>query len=336
MKAVKRFCAVVVGIVLFVAGILKLMDPVGAGLVVNEYFSFLHLGFMAPLSKAAGVGMALLETLLGAALITGVVPRITGIVSAVVLGFFTLLTLVLWIANPAMDCGCFGEAVHLTHFQSFLKNVVLCALWAVAFLPPGSMPLPKKDKVVAFAIAALSVIAFTVYSLISIPPLDFTPFKPGKTLMQAQAYPDMDAPVLSICDAEGEYCDELLVSGPVLVLSVFDKLPESASCKLRDAAEYAADGLRVMLVDASGMMEKADFSSDRRTLMSLNRSNGGATLLRDGMVVAKWPHRSLPSQELLSELMAQEPAEAMVQQNTPKRLKLQGFLLYVTAVLLLL
>jgi uncharacterized membrane protein YphA (DoxX/SURF4 family) len=336
MKTVKRICAVIIGFVLFGAGILKLMDPVGAGLVVGEYFNFLHIGFLAPVSKAAGVGMALLETLLGAALITGVAPRVTGIVSAVVLGLFTVLTFVLWLVNPAMDCGCFGEAVHLTHGQSLLKNVILCVLWAVAYLPLGATPVPRKVKNVSFLIVTLSVIAFMIYSLVSIPSMDFTPFKPGVTLQQSLTSPNPESPLLSICDAEGDYRDELLASGPVLVLSVYDELPESAAAKLRDAAEEAGNVLKVLLVDAGGMLEGASFSSDRRTLMSLNRSNGGATLLCDGMVTAKWPLRSLPSSECLSELVGQKPAEAMMQQNTPKRLKFQGFLLYVFAVLLLL
>ena len=78
MKAVRRICAFIIGLVFFIAGFLKLMDPVGAGLVVEEYFKYLHLSFMMPLAKAAGVGMALLETLLGAALLAGVWPRIVG------------------------------------------------------------------------------------------------------------------------------------------------------------------------------------------------------------------------------------------------------------------
>lgn len=336
MKAVKRLCAFVIGVVLFGAGILKLMDPVGAGLVVNEYFNFLHISFLAPVSKAAGTGMALIETLLGAALITGVFPHVMGVVSAVVLGVFTVLTLVLWLVNPPMDCGCFGEAVHLTHFQSFIKNVVLCVLWAVAFLPARATPNPRKDRYVSFAIAALSVTGFMVYFLVNIPAMDFTPFRPGQTLMQAQAYPDPDAPVLSICDSGGEYCDELLVSGPVLLLSVFDELSEAAEGRMRDCSDRSASAVKVLKLDATGMWGAAEYSSDRRTLMSLNRSNGGATLLSDGMIIAKWPNRSLPSGDSLSELLAQEPAEAMMQQNTPKRLKFQGFLLYVAAVLLLL
>lgn len=132
MRIVRRISAIIIGFVFFVAGLLKLMDPVGAGLVVEEYFKFLHLGFLRPLSYFTGAAGALAETLLGAALLCGVWRRLTGIVTLAVLGAFTILTLVLLIFNPSMDCGCFGEAVHLTHLQSFLKNIALLALWAAA------------------------------------------------------------------------------------------------------------------------------------------------------------------------------------------------------------
>ena len=139
MRSVKRLCAILAGVVLFVAGLLKLMDPVGAGLVVGEYYNFLHIGFLAPSARFVAVAMALLETLLGAAMICGVFPRIAGGLAFVVLGAFTVLTLVMWILNPPMDCGCFGEAVHLTHFQSFIKNVALLLLCFAAYVPSSSL-----------------------------------------------------------------------------------------------------------------------------------------------------------------------------------------------------
>ena len=337
MKAVKRICAFLIGLVLFIAGLLKLMDPVGAGLVVEEYFKFFHLGFLMPVAKGVGVGMALLETLLGAALLSGVWPRITGYLSLAVLGGFTVITLVLWIADPPMDCGCFGQAVHLTHFQSFAKNAVLILLWLVAFLPMKSVPRPRRIKYVSFGIAAVSIIVFAIFGLRNIPPLDFTSFKPGATIQQAESIPSPDSPLLSICDSDGEYYDELLASGPVLVVSAYD-YGSLSSDALASLGEWfgSVDGVPSYLVTEGGDIPAGAYSSDRRTLMSLNRSNGGATLLSDGLVIAKWPARRLPSSESVSELLSLDPAEAMIKANTPKRLKLQGFLLYVTAVLLLL
>lgn len=341
MKAVRRFCAVLIGLVFLLAGILKLMDPVGAGLVVGEYFNFLHLGFLAPAARFTGVGMALLETLLGAALITGVWPRGTAICTGVVLAAFTVLTFVMWLVNPSMDCGCFGEAVHLTHLQSFLKNLVLCALWCGAFLPFRSIVKPRKLKYVSFGIAALSVAAFTIYSLVSIPPMDFTPFKPGATLMQAMKGSSEDSPLLSFCDAVGEYCDDMLSEGSWLVISAYepDDLPAGAVQQLSELEEeYAAlDSVNTVFISAGeAPLAPFGFTADRRTLMTLNRSNGGATLVSDGYIVAKWPLRSIPSAASVEAILSEPPTDAMMHENTPKRLKLQGFLLYVFAVILLL
>ena len=352
MKSIKRICAVIIGFVFIGAGLVKLMDPVGAGLVVREYCNFMNLEFLAPASNFLGVFMALLESFLGAALISGVFPVATAVASGAVIAFFTVLTFIMWRLNPAMDCGCFGEAVHLTHLQSFLKNVGLCVLWVLAFIPFSAIRKPRKIKYVSFGIAALSIILFTVWSLMSIPALDFTPFAPGATLMQADDSGDPDSPLLSVCDAEGEYCDELLASGDILLLTVYDveAAPEAMQ-------EHAVEFCRVAeeagllpvvvsageLIDAAGGLDAAGslsggpqcYTSDRRTLMTVNRSNGGTTLLRDGVVVAKWPYRSMPTVEHLQELQALDSTEALVKENTPKRLKLQGFLLYVFAILLL-
>ena len=343
MRFVRKLCAWIIGIVLFVAGFLKLMDPVGAGLVVTEYFKFFGVGFLAGIAKPVAVAMALFETILGAAVITGVWRKVVAAIAAVVLGGFTILTLVLWIANPEMDCGCFGEAIHLTHAQSLLKNVVLCLLWVGAYIPFSKMLPTPKVKYVGFALAALSVAAFAIWSLRSVPMIDFTPFAPGQELLGDEY--DPDAQVLSFSDASGEYADSLATHGKVLVISAYEPSRLSASkCEaVRAAVENAALAgcTPVVLVagpaDAEGPLSGLPvYSCDRKTLMTFNRSNGGASYLDDGEIIAKWPVRSLPGSEELSALTAMDPVEAMVESNNPPRLKVQAFLLYVFAVMLLL
>ena len=184
----KRFCGFITGFVFFLGGIVKLMDPVGAGLVMKEYLDFLHIGFMGSLSKPLGVFFALLETGIGAALITGVWRKVIGIAALTLQGFFTLLTLLLVIFNPPMDCGCFGEAIHLTHTQTFLKNIVLCILLSVNYFPTECLGRPLKKKYVSFSIVMVSVLAFTVYSWIYIPLIDFTDFKPATALQAGSAF----------------------------------------------------------------------------------------------------------------------------------------------------
>ena len=131
----KRFCGFAVGFVFFISGLLKLVDPVGAGLVMKEYFKFLHLGFLEGLSLPSGVAFALAETIVGAGLITGVWRKIIAAAAVGLQSMFTILTLLLVIFKPEMDCGCFGEAIHLTHGETFIKNLILLSLLLIYFIP---------------------------------------------------------------------------------------------------------------------------------------------------------------------------------------------------------
>ena len=182
---IRRFCAFIIGAVFFVSGLLKLLDPVGAGLVIGEYYRFFGTEFMLPSSKPVGFVLAMLETLLGAALMTGLWRRIIAILTIVFLCGFTILTVFLVIYNPEMDCGCFGEAVHLTHSQTFIKNVALCALAVIAFTPVTKLGRPKRRKYVSFGIVSAAVAGFGIYSLLYIPLVDFTDFKPASRLEAA-------------------------------------------------------------------------------------------------------------------------------------------------------
>lgn len=339
MRGIRKFAAWVLGGVFFIAGILKLMDPVGAGLIVSEYYKFFGTNFLMFSSKAVGVFLALFETVLGAAIITGVWRKAVAVISLAVLGFFTILTGILWIFNPNMDCGCFGEAIHLTHAQSFIKNIVLLGFWALAYLPFKKLLPTSKIKYVSFSVAALSVVLFMIWSLRGVPMMDFTPFAPGTELMGDDGAFDSDAPVLSFCNADYEYADSLATSGNVLVISTYDpdKLSQGDLSRIEACLSDAMNsGFTALLLSAGDIGSEAPYIADRKTLMTLNRSNGGATYISDGQIIRKWSVHSLPDSQRLSELSEVEPTEAVINENGPQRIKLQAFLLYVFAVMLLL
>lgn len=192
----RRFCAFVLGAVFLISGVLKLMDPVGSEFIMKSYFSFLHIGFMDFSANFFGVAFALTEAVLGAALMSGVWRKVVGIAVVALTTFFTLLTLVLLIFNPVMDCGCFGEAIHLTHLQTFVKNVILCALCCGAFIPMRELDRPVKVKYVSFALTACSLVALLIYSLVALPLKDYTAFHPGAMLQAAadEQYKDFSEP----------------------------------------------------------------------------------------------------------------------------------------------
>ena len=379
------------GAVLFIAGVLKLMDPLGTSLIVGEYYKFFHLGFLAPSSGVVGIVLALFESVLGAAVITGVWRKFSAIASVCLLGVFTIITAVLWIAGAPMDCGCFGEALHLEHWQSFVKNIVLLAFWAGAYLPLGKLGAPQKIKYVSFGIGAASVALFCLYSLLSIPLVDFTSLKPGTelngafdetfdditaavytkdgkegsftpdcppdsswTFVRYQSYDrgivDESAPAqsLSFFDASGEYADSLALKGRIMVISAYNPSELSAAriAALGDFSALAAENGYTVLFLVAGTPETVDvdnpalaagtYFADRRALMTLNRSNGGVSLLSDGHVTAKWSARALPDADELASLAGRDPVEYMMRRDNRGKIRLQGFLLYTFAVMLLL
>ena len=401
----RRFCAFLVGVVFFMSGTLKLMDPVGSGLIMEEYFKFFHVGFLSFAAKSSGTLLAFIETMSGVALITGVWRRFTACVVSVFMAIFTLLTLLLLIFNPAMDCGCFGEAVHLTHAQSFLKNVVIDVLIFAAFWPFKSFGRNKRRKYVAFSLVSVAVVALMLYSLLYIPLIDFTDFKPGVRLAAADvrshaegedayeavfiyekdgereaftldnlpdstwtyvstetrsrnASADELMPALSFSDASGEYHDELAAHKDVMIVSMFRPSDTDAAKWCRTAAfvNDALDNGFFPLVIVSGTPESvlADFSeygldanisstlfpvlyyADYKTLISLNRSNGGVTYFNRGYLVKKWSYSSMPGNADLAELASGDVTETFLVSDTAGSLTFQGFLLYSFAVMLLL
>lgn len=396
-QRMKRFCGFVTGFVFFLSGIVKLLDPVGAGLVMDGYFDFLHLGFMAPASKFFGVMFALAETIIGTGLITGVWRRTVALSAIILQGFFTLLTLLLVIFNPEMDCGCFGEAIHLTHMQTFIKNIILCILLAAYFFPSRQLGENRKRKYASFALVTASVLAFTVYSLMYIPLIDFTDFKPAAALMAGEGsggdsyesvfiyekdgerqsftidhLPDStwtfvdtetvmiesegNASVnLSIRDAYGDYHDGIAAEGKIMIVSVYDidrkagrwgqtahflsnaeKAGFTSLLLVRSTPEEFEETVSVLDPQVAETLRRYLYFSDYKELISMNRSNGGATFFCDGYLIRKWARRALPDLKNLEELVEADETEALIERSTNGDLTFQGFLLYVFAVMLLL
>ena len=383
----KRFCGFVTGFVFFIGGILKLMDPVGAGLVMGEYLDFLHMGFLGFSAKVLGTAFALAETVIGTALITGVWRKTTGIAAMAFQAFFTLLTLLLVIFNPEMDCGCFGEAIHLTHMETFLKNIVLCILLCAYFFPMKMLGHPQKRKYVSFGIVTVSVTAFMIYSWMYIPLMNFTDYKPAAALKAGQTADsgeDMFEAVfvyekdgneqtfdlnhlpdstwnfvrtetaavsehesdglidLSFYNESGEYLDELAVDGKVMVVSVYDTKIGSHGWEeiLGFMTDAEAAGFNtLLLVSGTAPEDQAPdnlYHADRKTLLAMNRSNGGVTYFSNGYLVRKWARRGAPDFEELLEIASEDETETIIYHDTKGSLGFQGFLLYVFAVMLLL
>ena len=385
----RRFCGFICGFVFFLSGILKLIDPVGAGLVMDSYLDFLHIGFFGFASKPLAVLFALAETVVGTAMITGVWRKTTAIIALSLQGFFTLLTILLAIFNPVMDCGCFGEFIHLTHIETLVKNLIICALLSYAYFPMRNLGRPLKRKYVSFGVVCISVLIFSIFSLSRLPIIDFTDYEPGAQILSADAnvadeafdamfiyekdgvqqeftlenLPDStwtfvstqtiqnkdlksSGATLSFYDNDKEYPDSLATQGDVMVISIYD--PQMRQKKwdaaVRMAENARESGFNAMILVA-GTPEQIEgkvtgdipvYFSDYKTLITLNRSNAGATWLSHGYIIKKWGRRAYPGQDDLLTYIKGNSTEAILESNTKGSLLFQGFLLYVFAVMLLL
>ena len=149
---------------------------------MKEYFQFLHIGFMDIAAKPLGMVFSGAESIIGCALITGVWRKIMARLALGIQGFFTALTLLLVIFQPEMDCGCFGEAIHLNHNETFIKNIILLILLLIYYIPEKHLGETQKKKYISFGIVCVSTVAFGLYSAMYIPMEDFTSLKPGTVI----------------------------------------------------------------------------------------------------------------------------------------------------------
>jgi len=182
------------------SGFVKAVDPLGTVYKIEDYLKAFG-GWMTdllPLAGAAAVCLILVEWLLGWAMLLNVRTRWT---SWLALAFYLVMTpLTLWIAltNPVSDCGCFGDALVLTNWQTFWKNVVFLTLVVILLICRKSIP-QLWSWWMELVIALLALISGGIimgYSYTHLPPLDFRPYKVGNhipTLMEIpeDAEPDL-------------------------------------------------------------------------------------------------------------------------------------------------
>jgi uncharacterized membrane protein YphA (DoxX/SURF4 family) len=197
MKFIVHFSRIVVGILFIVSGLIKLNDPVGFSFKLEEYFSpsVLDLGFLTPLALALAIFIVIFEVMLGIVLLIGYQKKITIWSLLAMILFFTFLTFYSAYFNKVTDCGCFGDAIKLTPWESFSKDVVLLMLIVVLFfgqkfIAPLATPKILKRIVI---ISLIGCILYANHVLNHLPVVDFRPYKIGANIQEGMTVPP-DAP----------------------------------------------------------------------------------------------------------------------------------------------
>lgn len=186
-------CRWVVGLVFLFSSFVKGVDPMGTTFKVQEYMTAWSIGGLTfewalPFADFMSVALICAEFLVGVLLITNAYRRLSAWMLVLMMLFFTVTTLVDAITNKVTDCGCFGDAVKLTNWQTFWKNVALDVPTVWIFFT-RNMRLKRRFErdglIFIFAVAAMLV--FEIYNIKHEPVIDFRPWKIGNKMMDLES-----------------------------------------------------------------------------------------------------------------------------------------------------
>src|SRR5688572_8222723 len=181
MKFVDQFSRFLVGGLFIFSGLIKLNDPIGTEIKLEEYFEVFAESFgsfflfFKPFAMEIGMVLIVLEVVLGVALLFYYRMNITTIILLVLMVFFTFLTFYSARYNKVTDCGCFGDAIKLTPWESFYKDIILMVFVLHLFW------YRKKFRAVLYTmeghalILSVTVICFIlgIYAVRHLPFIDF-------------------------------------------------------------------------------------------------------------------------------------------------------------------
>ncbi|NMC40680.1 MAG: DoxX family protein, partial [Bacteroidales bacterium] len=195
MRALYLIARLLTGAVFIFSGTVKAIDPTGSAIKFTDYFTAFGLDFLTPISMPLAFLLCLAEFISGFALLTGIRYREGLVAVTALMAVFTPLTLILAILNPVSDCGCFGDAVKLTNWETFGKNVVISFFVIILITQkqkPSEYVRTGRGWLIIPAVALLFT-AFTFYNLIYLPVIDFLPYKKGNNIKELMVIPE-DAP----------------------------------------------------------------------------------------------------------------------------------------------
>jgi uncharacterized membrane protein YphA (DoxX/SURF4 family) len=196
MKFIQLLSRIFVGAVFVFSGFVKAVDPLGSTYKFIDYFNAFHLGAFTDIALPLAILLSSAELLIGFALLSGFRLRLVSWLLILFMAFFTLLTFILALYNPVSDCGCFGDALILTNWQTFAKNIVLLVPSLVIFFNRNKLNKPQsalREYLILSAFFVVTVL-FSVWNYRHIPLIDFRPYRIGVNIPESMAYPADAAP----------------------------------------------------------------------------------------------------------------------------------------------
>ena len=206
----------IVGGTFVFSGFVKAIDPYGTVYKFQDYFSAFHLDFLSSFAMLFSVALSVIEFVLGVHLLVGSYRKSTPRLIFIFLCVMTPVTLYLAIVNPISDCGCFGDAVHLSNWATFFKNVLLLIIVLFLVYRNTSLRALYNQQVqwLTGLYSLLFVFFFVYIGTYYQPYLDFRPYKIGVNIPEALAVEEPEREFVFIYEKNGERKEFLIDNLP--------------------------------------------------------------------------------------------------------------------------
>lgn len=192
MKILRNICRILVGLLFIYSGFVKGVDPLGSNYKFIDYFNAFHMNWMGSTALFFSFVLSLAEFMIGICLFLNIKTKWAAWGALLFMAVFTPLTLVLAIKNPVTDCGCFGDALILTNWETFWKNVVLLAMTLVIFYNKQKFKsifnFLEQTVILVCTIVFMLFIEFYCYR--HLPIVDFRPYAIGKNINEGMTVPE--------------------------------------------------------------------------------------------------------------------------------------------------
>lgn len=310
MKLLVLISRLIVSITFIFSGFVKLVDPLGSSYKFQEYFNadVLNLEFLIPYALPFSILLILAEIMLGVMLLVGYLPKLTVWSLLLLMLVFLFLTWYSAYYDKVTDCGCFGDAITLSTWGTFYKNVFLVVfvfilVWKAKLIKPllGNN-FAKWTTFISF----FGFLYIVYYVLVHLPIIDFRPYAIGKSIPEGMKFVGPEMPPIHdfyLSNIEGEELTEKVLSDDKVLLVIVYNISKSdrdgfANIKLvTDKA--LKEGYTVYTLSSSLNEEYIDVKEefdlkidmlfcDETTLKTIIRANPGVMILNKGVVKGKW------------------------------------------------
>ncbi len=310
MKFLTLIFRLIVSLTFIFSGFVKLVDPLGSSYKFQEYFSseVLNLEFLIPYALPFSILLILAELMLGVMLLLGYLPKFTVWSLFFMILIFLFLTWYSAYFNKVLDCGCFGDAVKFSTWETFYKNVVLLVfILILLFTTKYIRPLIHLNfaKWTTFLVF-FAFLYVTYYVLVHLPIIDFRPYAIGKNIPDGMKPAGNELPPIHDFYLESSdglnLTEEVLKEDKVMLIVAYnlDKSDRQGFSKIKEVSDKAIEkGYKVYALSASLEEDFLDIKDefdlnfdllfcDETTLKTIIRANPGIVILRNGTVTGKW------------------------------------------------